>query len=111
MQLETPYHLLPHERWYAERLLERQRTHRTPGIVRTELDLGRDGIILMAGRIHLWHSRYGNGIHWGGAPVGFQWYPAASRDRELPDMDWDYDNPAGNLQDTAGNPCWPGFWR
>ena len=48
MGLETSRHLLPHERWYAEKLLERQRTHRTPGIVRAELNLGRDGMILMA---------------------------------------------------------------
>ena len=48
MGLETSQRLLPHERWYAEKLLERQRTHRTPGIVRAELNLGRDGMILMA---------------------------------------------------------------
>ena len=45
---ETRLHLLPQERWCAEKLLERQRTRRTPGIVRMELNLGRDGIILMA---------------------------------------------------------------
>jgi hypothetical protein len=42
------HHLLPHERWFATRLLARQRTHRTPTILRMEYNYGREGITLCA---------------------------------------------------------------
>ena len=42
------HHLLPHERWFADRLLARQRTIRTPAILRLEYNYGREGITLFA---------------------------------------------------------------
>jgi len=40
--------LLPPERWFAAFILERQRTHRTPAILRIEQNYGPEGIALMA---------------------------------------------------------------
>ena len=43
-----PYRLLPYERWSAGFVLERQRSHRTPTVLRTEQNYGRDGTALLA---------------------------------------------------------------
>lgn len=40
--------LLPVERWFAAFILERQRTHRTPAVLRIEQNYGPAGITLMA---------------------------------------------------------------
>lgn len=48
MRVSTRHRLLPHEQWYAGWLLERQRTHRGPFILRMEQNYGREGIILYA---------------------------------------------------------------
>ena len=45
------HHLLPPERWFAEFILRRQQTHRTPAIIRMEHNYGREGIILFAAAI------------------------------------------------------------
>jgi hypothetical protein len=45
--------LLPPERWFALFILERQRTHRTPAILRLEQNYGPEGIALLATTI-LW---------------------------------------------------------
>jgi hypothetical protein len=42
------HRLLPHERWFASFILERQRTHRTPDILRIEQNYGQEGIALGA---------------------------------------------------------------
>ena len=42
---------LPHERRFASFILERQRTHRTPTIIRLEQNYGPEGITLMAAAI------------------------------------------------------------
>jgi hypothetical protein len=46
--MSAHHHLLPYERWYAGRFLERRRTRRTAAVVRTDQNYGRDGIILIA---------------------------------------------------------------
>ena len=46
MQLSTSHHLLPHERWFVRSTLERQRTRRTPYVVRMEQRLGPEGVTL-----------------------------------------------------------------
>ena len=38
----------PRERWFASSILERQRTHRTPDILRMEQNYGPEGIALWA---------------------------------------------------------------
>lgn len=48
MVLAPRHHLLPHERWFASSTLERQRTHRTPDILRMEQNYGPEGITLYA---------------------------------------------------------------
>jgi hypothetical protein len=48
MSLAPRHHLLPHERWFASWILERQRTHRTPDILRMEQNYGPEGITLWA---------------------------------------------------------------
>jgi hypothetical protein len=48
MALAPGHHLLPHERWFASSTLERQRTHRTPYILRMEQNYGPEGITLWA---------------------------------------------------------------
>lgn len=45
------HHLLPHERWFASFILERQRTHRTPAILRMEQNYGTEGIVLLSAGI------------------------------------------------------------
>jgi hypothetical protein len=50
----TPGHrLLPPERWFATLTLERQRSRRTPAVVRLEQNYGPEGIALAAAAI-LW---------------------------------------------------------
>ena len=45
----APSHrLLPYERWFASFILERQRTHRTPAILRNEQNYGPEGMALIA---------------------------------------------------------------
>jgi hypothetical protein len=46
--------LLPPERWFASAALERQRTHRTPTILRLEQNYGPEGIALLAAGVLLW---------------------------------------------------------
>jgi hypothetical protein len=46
--LASGHHLLPHERWFASLILKRQRTHRTPAILRMEQNYGPEGIALMS---------------------------------------------------------------
>jgi UPF0716 family protein affecting phage T7 exclusion len=46
MQPPTSHYLLPHERWFVRSTLERQRTHRTPAVVRMENRLGPEGVTL-----------------------------------------------------------------
>jgi len=53
MQVAPGHWLLPPERWFASFILERQRTHRTPPILRAEQNYGPEGIALMAAAI-LW---------------------------------------------------------
>lgn len=48
MSVAPGHHLLPHERWFASLILERQRTHRTPDILRMEQNYGPEGITLWA---------------------------------------------------------------
>ena len=48
MALAPRHHLLPHERWFAASTLERQRTHRTPDVLRMEQNYGPEGITLLA---------------------------------------------------------------
>jgi hypothetical protein len=48
MPLAPRHHLLPNERWSASFILERQRTHRTPAILRMEQNYGPEGIALWA---------------------------------------------------------------
>lgn len=48
VEMVSDHHLLPPERWFAEFILKRQRTHRTPAILRLEENYGPDGIALMA---------------------------------------------------------------
>lgn len=50
-ELAPEHHLLPHERWFASLILERQRTHRTPAILRMEQNYGPEGITLMSAAI------------------------------------------------------------
>lgn len=47
-EIAGEHHLLPHERWFASLILERQRTHRTPPILRMEQNYGPEGIALMS---------------------------------------------------------------
>lgn len=51
IQVAPGYRLLPPERWFASFILERQRTHRTPAILRTEQNYGPEGIALLAAAI------------------------------------------------------------
>lgn len=46
--LAPGHHLLPHERWFAAYILERQRTHRTPAILLMEQNYGPLGVSLWA---------------------------------------------------------------
>jgi hypothetical protein len=48
MALAPRHRLLPQERWFASWILERQRTHRTPDILRMEQNYGPEGITLWA---------------------------------------------------------------
>ncbi|HEY5183181.1 MAG TPA: hypothetical protein VIJ07_26025 [Dermatophilaceae bacterium] len=48
MPIAPRHHLLPHERWSASFVLERQRTHRTSAILRMEQNYGPEGIALFA---------------------------------------------------------------
>jgi hypothetical protein len=48
MSVSAGYRLLPQERWFASWILERQRTHRTPDILRMEQNYGPEGITLWA---------------------------------------------------------------
>ena len=48
MPVAPGHHLLPHERWSASFVLERQRTHRTSAILRIEQNYGPEGIALWA---------------------------------------------------------------
>ena len=48
MSAAPGHRLLPHERWFASFILERQRTHRTPDIARIEQNYGPEGIALGA---------------------------------------------------------------
>ena len=48
MSVAPGLHLLPHERWFASYILERQGTHRTPAILRIERNYGPEGIALWA---------------------------------------------------------------
>jgi hypothetical protein len=48
MPVAPGHHLLPHERWFASLILERQRTHRTSAILRMEQNYGAEGIALWA---------------------------------------------------------------
>jgi hypothetical protein len=48
MPVAPGHHLLPHERWSASFVLERQRTHRTSAILRMEQNYGPEGIALWA---------------------------------------------------------------
>ena len=48
MSVAPGQHLLPHERWFASSTLRRQRTHRTPDILRMEQNYGPEGITLWA---------------------------------------------------------------
>ena len=48
MALAPGHQLLPHERWFASWILGRQRTHRTPDILRMEQNYGPEGIALWA---------------------------------------------------------------
>jgi hypothetical protein len=48
MSVAPGHHLLPHERWFASLIMERQRTHRTPDILRMEQNYGPEGITLWA---------------------------------------------------------------
>jgi hypothetical protein len=48
MPVAPGHHLLPHERWFASLILERQRTHRTSAILRMEQNYGSEGIALWA---------------------------------------------------------------
>lgn len=50
----TPGHkLLPPERWFATYMLMRQRTHRTPAILRLEQNYGPEGVALYAAAVLL----------------------------------------------------------
>jgi len=51
MQVAPGHWLLPPERWFASFILERQRTHRTPPILRAEQNYGPEGIALLAAAI------------------------------------------------------------
>ena len=48
MSLAPGHRLLPHERWFASWIFERQRTHRAPDILRMEQNYGPEGITLWA---------------------------------------------------------------
>jgi UPF0716 family protein affecting phage T7 exclusion len=48
VELKPSHYLLPHERWFAGVILERQRTHRTRAVVRMQGNYGPEGIMLMA---------------------------------------------------------------
>lgn len=48
MPVAPGHHLLPHERWSASSVLERQRTHRTSAILRIEQNYGPEGLALIA---------------------------------------------------------------
>lgn len=47
-QTSFTHRLVGPERWFASWVLERQRTHRTPAILKMEANYGREGIALMA---------------------------------------------------------------
>ena len=51
MSVSAGYRLLPQERWFASWILERQRTHRTPDILRIEQNYGTEGIALWAAAV------------------------------------------------------------
>ena len=51
LSLASGHRLLPQERWFASWILERQRTHRTPEILRTEQNYGPEGIALWAAAV------------------------------------------------------------
>jgi hypothetical protein len=46
MSAAPGHRFLPHERWFVSFILERQRTHRTPDILRIEQNYGPEGIAL-----------------------------------------------------------------
>jgi hypothetical protein len=48
MSVAPGHRLLPHESWFASFILKRQRTHRTPDILRIEQNYGPEGIALGA---------------------------------------------------------------
>lgn len=48
MPVAPGHHLLPHERWSASLILERQHTPRTSAILRMEQNYGPEGIALWA---------------------------------------------------------------
>jgi len=48
MSVSAGHRLLPHERWFASWVLERQRTHRGPDILRLEQNYGPEGMALWA---------------------------------------------------------------
>jgi hypothetical protein len=45
MPIAPRHRLLPQEHWFASSTLERQRTHRTPDILRIEQNYGPEGIV------------------------------------------------------------------
>ena len=51
MSVSAGHRLLPQERWFASLILERQRTHRTPDILRMEQNYGPEGIALWAAAV------------------------------------------------------------
>jgi hypothetical protein len=48
MSVAPGHRFLPHERWFVSFILERQRTHRTPDILRIEENYGPEGIAVGA---------------------------------------------------------------
>ena len=51
MPVSAGHRLLPQVRWFASWILERQRTHRTPVILRMEQNYGPEGIALWAAAV------------------------------------------------------------
>ena len=48
MRLQTSHHLLPHERWFADLVLEQQRSHPTRTALRLERKYGSEGNALLS---------------------------------------------------------------
>lgn len=48
MRLQSSHYLLPHERWFAELVVERQRTHPTQTILQLERKYGPEGNMLLS---------------------------------------------------------------